>query len=90
MKDKVINIASNNDEYTLEIKERLINLLRKNGYDYFDGFSKHGELNITIGGDGAFLRGVRESNFSKRSCFTETSVVKNPSQLPWEETPGLL
>jgi len=64
MKDKVINIASNNDEYTLEIKERLINLLRKNGYDYCDGFSKHGELNITIGGDGAFLRGVRESNFS--------------------------
>lgn len=64
MKEKVINIASNCDDYTLEIKNRLIELLHKNGYDYRDGFSKDGELNITIGGDGAFLRGVRESKFS--------------------------
>lgn len=64
MKGKVINIAANYDEYTLEIKEKLIRLLIKYGYDYCDGFSKEGELNITIGGDGAFLRGVRESNFS--------------------------
>ncbi len=64
MKDKVINIASNCDDYTLEIKDRLIQLLKQHGYDYHDGFSKEGELNITIGGDGAFLRGVKESNFS--------------------------
>lgn len=64
MKNKVINIAANYDDYTLEIKESLINILKRNGYDYHDGFSNDGELNITIGGDGAFLRGVRESNFS--------------------------
>jgi NAD+ kinase len=64
MKNKVINIASNYDDYTLEIKEKLIDVLKNRGYDYRDGFSKDGELNITIGGDGAFLRGVRESNFS--------------------------
>lgn len=64
MKSKVINIASNRDDYTLEIKERLINILQQHGYDYHDGFSSKGELNITIGGDGAFLRSVRESNFS--------------------------
>lgn len=64
MKEKVINIASNYDDYTLEIKERLIKLLNNQGYDCFDGFNKKGELNITIGGDGAFLRGVRESDFS--------------------------
>lgn len=64
MKDKVINIAANNDDYTLEIKENLINILRNHGYGYSEGFSKDGELNITIGGDGAFLRGVKESNFS--------------------------
>lgn len=64
MKNKVINIAANYDDYTLEIKEKLIEVLTRYGYDYRDGFSRNGELNITIGGDGAFLRGVRESNFS--------------------------
>lgn len=64
MKDKVINIAANFDDYTLEIKERLINILKKYGYNYHDGFSKKGLLNITIGGDGAYLRGVKDSNFS--------------------------
>lgn len=64
MKNKVINIAANNDDYTLEIKKNLISILEKHGYDYSDSFSDKAELNITIGGDGAFLRGVRESNFS--------------------------
>lgn len=65
MKEKVINISANNDEYTLQIKDRLINLLNKNGYKHNDGFSKEAELNITIGGDGSFLRAVRDSNFSR-------------------------
>jgi len=64
MGDRLINIVANNDRYTSEIKEKLIKLLKKYGFDYHDGFCKDGELNITIGGDGAFLRGVRESNFS--------------------------
>jgi NAD+ kinase len=64
MKSKVINIASNRDEYTLTIREKLINILKSRGYDCHDGFSNKGELNITIGGDGTFLRSVRESNFS--------------------------
>lgn len=64
MKDKVINIAANYDSYTLEIKHKLIEILKDNGYKYYDGFCDEGELNITIGGDGAFLRGVRESKFS--------------------------
>lgn len=64
MRKKVINIAANNDEYTTEIKSRLIHLLNAYGYEHFDGFCEEGELNITIGGDGAFLRGVRASNFS--------------------------
>jgi len=65
MNDKVINIAANDDSYTLEIKQKLIDILKDNGYSYCDGFSAEGELNITIGGDGAFLRGVRSSNFSR-------------------------
>lgn len=65
MKDKVINIAANDDSYTVEIKRKLIKILTENGYNYYEGFSEKGQLNITIGGDGAFLRGVRESNFSR-------------------------
>ena len=65
MKDKLINIAANYDSYTLEIKQKLIDILKENGYSYYDGFCDEAELNITIGGDGAFLRAVRESNFSK-------------------------
>lgn len=65
MNDKVINIATNLEPYTLEIKSKLINMLNDNGYKCNEGFNPKAVLNITIGGDGAFLRGVRDSNFSK-------------------------
>lgn len=65
MRDRLINIVSNNDNYTCEIKEKLIEILRENGFSYYEGFCEKAELNITIGGDGAFLRSVRESNFSQ-------------------------
>lgn len=62
--NKVINIASNQEPYTLEIKSKLINMLTQNGFQCYEGFSPNAELNITLGGDGAFLRAVRDSNFS--------------------------
>jgi NAD+ kinase len=65
MKEKVINIAANDDVYTADIKKRLIKVLTENGYDYYEGFKEDAQLNITVGGDGAFLRSVRESNFSQ-------------------------
>lgn len=64
MHKRVINIFSNNDEYTLNIKTLLIEKLNLNGFEYNDGFCNYAELNIAIGGDGAYLRAVRESNFS--------------------------
>lgn len=65
MKKKVINIAANYDSYTSKIKKELIEILTDKGFSYYEGFSQEGVLNITIGGDGAFLRSVRESNFSQ-------------------------
>ena len=65
MKEKVINIAANDDSYTADIKRKLIRVLTENGYDYYEGFNEDAQYNITVGGDGAFLRGVRESNFSQ-------------------------
>lgn len=65
MKEKFINIASNDDTYTLEIKEKLIHILKSHGYSCNYNFEENAELNITIGGDGTFLKGVRDSNFSE-------------------------
>lgn len=65
MRNKVINIFSNDDSYTYDIKNKLIKILTENGFNYCENFCEDGQLNITIGGDGAFLRGVRESNFSQ-------------------------
>jgi len=62
--NRVINISSNQELYTLEIKSKLISMLNQNGFECFEGFNPKAKLNITIGGDGAFLRGVRDSNFS--------------------------
>ncbi|MDD4779719.1 MAG: NAD(+)/NADH kinase [Tissierellia bacterium] len=61
---RIINIASNKEQYTLKIKNELINMLNKNGFICCEDFNPNAELNITIGGDGAFLRAVRDSNFS--------------------------
>ncbi|WMJ78657.1 MULTISPECIES: NAD(+)/NADH kinase [unclassified Sedimentibacter] len=65
MNQKVICISSSHDDYTLKIKEKLIEIFEKHGYQHHDGFRNNCALNITIGGDGTFLRGVRESNFSR-------------------------
>lgn len=65
MNDKLINIATNLEPYTLEIKNKLIQILNHHGYTHFEGFNKNATLNITIGGDGAFLHAVRNSNFSE-------------------------
>lgn len=69
MNDNIINVTGNLEEYTLEIKKRLIKLLQKSGYTCTDDYNPNAKLNITIGGDGAFLRGVRDSNFSSNIPF---------------------
>jgi len=40
MKEKVINIAANDDSYTSEIKRKLIRVLTENGYNYYEGFNE--------------------------------------------------
>lgn len=64
IKNKLINITSNNDSYTLEIKNNFIKILDDFGFNHFEGFSSDALLNVSIGGDGAFLNSVRNSNYS--------------------------
>lgn len=64
MADKVINILANMEPYSQKIKAKLKDILTSKGYEPTDGFSPDGILNITVGGDGAFLHAVRSSGFS--------------------------
>lgn len=61
---RIINCMPNNEKYSLEIYDKLKELLEESNFIVSDDYSSDAELNITIGGDGAFLHGVRKSNFS--------------------------
>lgn len=63
-KYRVINIISNYDEKSQEIAKILREKLEKQGFLIPDKFDNKGELNICIGGDGAFLRAVHIYNFT--------------------------
>lgn len=63
--NRIINCLSNCDDYSKIIKNNLINILKKENFTPHEGYNEKAELNITIGGDGSFLRAVRESNFSE-------------------------
>ncbi len=69
MNNNVINITGNLEKYTLQIKKHLIYLLQEKGFTCSEEFNPNAKLNITIGGDGAFLRGVRDSNFTSTIPF---------------------
>ena len=62
--NKIINIISN---YNLESKkttELLAKKLKNKGFYISDKFDKNAELNICVGGDGAFLRAVHKHSFT--------------------------
>src|SRR6056297_2088916 len=63
MSSKIINIIKNSKEYSLEIAEHLKEELEKCGYITTYEFSPEAELCISVGGDGSFLKSVRDNNF---------------------------
>ncbi len=63
--ERLINCLPNSSEYTAEITEKLKTVLKREGFTVSDVYNEKAELNISIGGDGAFLHAVRNSNFSK-------------------------
>lgn len=62
--ERIINCMPNNEKYSLEIHDKIKALLENSNFIVADEYDSRAELNITIGGDGAFLHGVRKSNFS--------------------------
>lgn len=61
---RIINIISNYDKESKNTSELLIKKLKNKGFVVSDKFDNHAELNICIGGDGAFLRAVHKHNFT--------------------------
>lgn len=61
----LVNIYANDDNRSLEIKNKVINELQKNNFEISEHFSDKAVLNICIGGDGTFLKAVHESNLSQ-------------------------
>ena len=57
-KARIINIIFNNNTESIETSKLLIGKLKDKGFIVPDKFDKSAELNICIGGDGAFLRAV--------------------------------
>lgn len=62
-KNKIINIISNYNKESQKMSKLLMRKLKKENFIVPDKYSNDAELNICIGGDGAFLRAVHRHNF---------------------------
>ena len=62
---KLINIFCNYYKSSIDVKEKLLDMLKK--YDIYeaDGYSEEAIYNVVIGGDGTFIKACHDSNFSK-------------------------
>lgn len=62
---KTINIFTNNDNKSLSISKIVQKKFEKENFAISFDYDVNAVLNICIGGDGAFLRAVHKSNFSR-------------------------
>lgn len=65
MKKKLINIFTNETEFSLDTAATLAAKLTDRGYTVTGEYSDEAELIICIGGDGSFLRAIHSCNFPK-------------------------
>ena len=62
-KTRIINIVSNNNKESQDISKLLMDRLKSRGFTVPEGYDDRAELNICVGGDGAFLRAVHRHDF---------------------------
>lgn len=62
---KQFTVFSNRNAYSQKIKNELTRKLESRGYIVTSNFSPKSDLNLSIGGDGAFIKAVHQSGFSK-------------------------
>lgn len=63
-KSKIINVISNYNPASQKTSKLLINKLRAKGFSVPNKYDNNAELNITVGGDGAFLRAIHRYKFT--------------------------
>lgn len=61
---RIINVISNNNSTSKKTSDILIEKLTENGFIVPKSYDVNAELNICIGGDGAFLRTIHRYNFT--------------------------
>lgn len=64
-KDRIINIISNRNFQSKKTASLLSDRLKSRGFTISERYNPIAELNICIGGDGAFLRAVHRNKFPK-------------------------
>ncbi len=62
-KSNIINIISNKNIHSQKTSKLLAEKLKKAGFIPTSKYNDKADLNICVGGDGAFLRAVRKNNF---------------------------
>lgn len=62
---KIINIFCNDNDKSLKAFIKIKEILTKKDFIISEKFNKDAVLNICIGGDGSFIRGVHGTNFTK-------------------------
>lgn len=62
-KDRIINIISNRNFQSKKTASLLSDKLKSKGFTISKKYDFHAELNICIGGDGAFLRAIHRNSF---------------------------
>lgn len=60
---RIINIISNRNYESRKTKVILVDKLEEMGFEVSEEYSSNAELNICIGGDGAFLRAIHRNKF---------------------------
>lgn len=61
--NRIINIISNKNYESRNTKKKLIDILEQRGFKPTEEYNPKAELNICIGGDGAFLRAIHRHKF---------------------------
>lgn len=64
-KNKIINIISNKNLKSRKTSEILVKKLKERGFNPSYKYNPNAQLNICIGGDGAFLRAIKINHFPK-------------------------
>lgn len=58
-----VNILKNKNDYSMEVADRLTEILEARGFVVPEEYAQDAELNVTIGGDGRLLKAIQEHNF---------------------------